>query len=179
MRAFNYNIKLIRVLSGKNQKEFADLIKSKESNIKTWETTKSVPRNHLIYRRIAEIAGVGVDDIKNKKLEEKDISLKVEIVEDNTPLITPKQYIQELQDDKKRLIASEQNIMSQLVANSTAMMQLLNVLQRHDQAFHETILKSLSRIEGGNIDLVLEAHKYEAALQMKDSKQDSNVGSGK
>lgn len=178
MRAFNYNIKLIRVLSGKNQKEFADLIKSKESNIKTWETTKSVPRDHLIYRRIADLAGVAVDDIKNKKLEEKDVKLKVEIVEDDLPLITPRNYIKELQDDKQRLITSEQTILGQLVANSTAMMQILTVLQRHDQAFHETILKSLSRIEGGNIDLVLEAHKYEAELQVRDSLQGSNVKSG-
>lgn len=179
MRAFNYNIKLIRSLTGKNQKDFASLIKSKESNIKTWETTKSVPRNQIIYRRIAELASVAVEDIKTKKLEEKDINIKVEIVEDETPLITPKNYIRELQEDKRRLISNEDKILGQLVANSTAMMQILTVLQRHDQAFHETILKSLSRIEGGNIDLVLVAHSYEAELQIQDSLKGSNVESGK
>ena len=92
MRAFNYNIKLIRSLTGKNQKDFARLIKSKESNIKTWEPTKSAPRNQIIYSRIAELASVAVEDVKTKKLEEKDINIKVEIVEDESPLIIPKNY---------------------------------------------------------------------------------------
>lgn len=86
--------------------------------------------------------------------------------------ITLKDYIEELQIDKKKL----QNTID---ANLTAMMQILTVLQRHDQAFHETILKSLSRLEGDNIDLVLEARRFEAELQIQDSLQGSNAQVGK
>lgn len=179
MNAFNHNIKLIRGLTNKNQKDFATLIKTKESNVKTWETTKSLPRAQAIYRRIADLAGIQVDDIKSKKLKEGDIKIKVEIVEDDGPLISPRGYIKELQEDKRLTALREEKILGQIVANSTAMMTLLTVLQRHDQAFHETILKSLTRIEGGNTDLVLEAHSYEAALQVQDSLKGSNVESSK
>lgn len=166
-------------MSEKNQKDFATLIKTKESNIKTWETTKSIPRSQAIYKRIAGLAGVKVEDIKNKILNEEDIKLKVEIVEDDGPVISPRGYIKELQEDKRLATLREERILGQLVANSTAMMQMLAVLQRHNQAFHETILKSLTRIEDGNTDLVLEARSYEAALQVQDSLKGSNVESGK
>ena len=86
--------------------------------------------------------------------------------------ITVKDIIEDLKIDKKKL----QNTID---ANLTAMMQILTVLQRHDQAFHETILKSLGRIEGGNIDLVLEARRFEAELQIQDSLQGSNAQAGK
>lgn len=81
MSAFNHNIKLIRALTKKKQPEFAELIKSNKSNVKTWETTETLPTDILIYTRLAEIAGVTVNDIKNKPLTEKDINLKVEKVE--------------------------------------------------------------------------------------------------
>lgn len=169
MRAFNHNIKLIRSLTGKNQDEFARLIRSKTSNIKTWETTKSLPRNHIIYKKIAELAGVSIEQIKNKTLEEKDIKLQVEKVENDTTIITPKRYIKMLEDDKLRAIQREDNIMKQLVANSAAMMHMLTSLYRHDQVFHETILRSLGRLEGDNKDLVLEARSFEAQQQVQDS----------
>jgi hypothetical protein len=86
--------------------------------------------------------------------------------------ITVKDYVEDLRMDKKKL----QNTID---ANLTAMMQILTVLQRHDQAFHETILKSLGRIEGGNIDLILEARKFEAELQIQDSLQGSKAQAGK
>jgi hypothetical protein len=86
--------------------------------------------------------------------------------------ITVNDYVEDLRMDKKKL----QNTID---ANLTAMMQILTVLQRHDQAFHETILKSLGRIEGGNIDLVLEARRFEAELQIQDSLQGNNAKVGK
>lgn len=175
MSAFNYNIKLIRSLTEKNQKDFATLIKSKESNIKTWETTKSLPRQQAIYRRIADIAGVTIDDIKNKKLEEKDIDLKVEIVEKDNCKLSTREVIDDLREDKRRANFREDTILSQLVINSTAMMNMLTALQRHDQVFHETILRSLSRIEGSNTDLILEARKIEAEQQVQDSLKGSKA----
>jgi len=82
MNAFNHNIKLIRALTKKKQPEFARLIKSNTSNIKTWETTETLPTDVLIYSRLAELAGVSENDLKTKKLSEKDIILNVEKVDE-------------------------------------------------------------------------------------------------
>lgn len=92
--------------------------------------------------------------------------------------ITVQDYIDGLKEDKKKAFEREDKIMNQLASNLTAMMQLLTSLQRHDQVFHETILRSLGRLEGGNTDLVLEARSTEAAKQVQDSLQGSNVESG-
>jgi len=85
--------------------------------------------------------------------------------------MTLEDYIEDLKADKREL----QQIIK---LNLTGLMTVLASLQRHDQAFHETILRSLSRIEGGNKDLVLEAHSYEAEMQIQDSLQGSSVKSG-
>lgn len=82
MSAFNRNIRLIRALTGLKQPEFAELIKSNKSNIKTWETTETLPTDVLIYTRLADLAGVPVSDLKNKILTEKEITLKVEKVDE-------------------------------------------------------------------------------------------------
>lgn len=86
--------------------------------------------------------------------------------------ITLKEYINDLREDKKSLQRT-------IDTNLAAMMQLLAALSRHDRAFHETILKSLGRLEGDNVDLVGEARSYEAAMQIQDSLQGSNVEAGK
>jgi len=92
--------------------------------------------------------------------------------------LSPMDYINDLKEDKKQAKIREDKIMNQLAANLTAMMQMLSALQRHDQAFHETILRSLSRIEGGNVDLVLEAHSSEADQQVRAALQGSTLKSG-
>ena len=66
------NIKLIRGLLGKTQKEFADLIGVKLSNLKTYETSDIMPKVQVL-KRIAEIAGVSMDEVVNKELNEADI----------------------------------------------------------------------------------------------------------
>jgi hypothetical protein len=81
MSAFKDNIKLIRALTGKKQPAFARLIKSNTSNVKTWETTETLPTDPLIYTRLAGIAGVTVHDLKNKTLSENEINIKVDKVD--------------------------------------------------------------------------------------------------
>jgi transcriptional regulator with XRE-family HTH domain len=179
MNAFRHNIKLIRSLTKKTQPAFAELIKTNVSNIKTWENTDSLPTDVMIYETLADISGVAAKDLKSRELKKEEIKVKVEKVDDNSYRVSNREVIEDLRDDKKRSTIREDKILSQLVANSTAMMQILTVLQRHDQAFHETILKSLSRVEGGNTDLVLEARRYEAELQIQDSLQGSNAKVGK
>jgi hypothetical protein len=70
--------------------------------------------------------------------------------------------LDELKADKIKL----QNTID---TNLTAMMQLLSALSRHDRAFHDTILRSLARLEGKKeVDLVAEARSFEAAKQIEE-----------
>jgi plasmid maintenance system antidote protein VapI len=83
--------------------------------------------------------------------------------------IHPIDYINELREDKKRL----QNTID---TNLTALMQLLSALSRHDRAFHDTILKSLARLEGKKeVDLVAEARSSEAAKQIEEMTRSNNT----
>lgn len=77
--------------------------------------------------------------------------------------------IEELQIDKKKL----QNTID---VNLTAMMQLLGALSRHDRAFHDTMLRSLARLEGKQeVDLIAEARSSEAAKQVEEMTGSSNA----
>ena len=71
----NRNIKLIRELSGKKQSEFAELIKTNLSNLKTYENSDVRPKANVI-AAISDLTGVTVDDLDNKKLTHKDICFK-------------------------------------------------------------------------------------------------------
>lgn len=77
MLHLSQNIKLIRGLAGKTQPEFAKIIGENLSNLKTYENTSTKPKLH-VQKRIAEIAGVTVKDLREKDLSEKDIKLKDE-----------------------------------------------------------------------------------------------------
>lgn len=59
----------------KTQPEFAKMIGENVSNLKTYERTGTLPKVH-IRKRIAEIAGVTVDDLLKKDLTEMDIKIK-------------------------------------------------------------------------------------------------------
>lgn len=77
MLHLSQNIKLIRGLMNKTQPEFAKLIDENVSNLKTYERTGILPKVH-IRKRIAELAGVSVNDLLGKDLSEKDITLRVD-----------------------------------------------------------------------------------------------------
>lgn len=83
MSAFKHNLKLIRSLTKKTQKEFAELIKSNESNIKTWENKKkkTLPVDAMIYETIAEIAGISVEMLTTQTLGRNEININVEKVD--------------------------------------------------------------------------------------------------
>jgi transcriptional regulator with XRE-family HTH domain len=76
MMHFARNIKLIRELSGLTQVEFATVLGTNKSNIKTYETTE-VEAKGLIRRRLAKLAGVPVHYLSEKELTEKDIRLAI------------------------------------------------------------------------------------------------------
>lgn len=73
----NDNIKLIRELSGKTQADFAELIKTNVSNLKTYENTNVKPKAYLILN-ISKYAGISSEDLENKKLKPEDINLEDE-----------------------------------------------------------------------------------------------------
>lgn len=76
--------------------------------------------------------------------------------------------IDDLKTDKAKLQKT-------IDTNLSAMMQLLSALSRHDRAFHDTILRSLARLEGKKeVDLVAEARSSEAARQIEEMKGYSN-----
>jgi transcriptional regulator with XRE-family HTH domain len=73
----NDNIKLIRELSGKTQVEFAELIKTNVSNLKTYENTNVKPKAYIVLN-VSKFAGLSSDDLENKKLAPEDINLEGE-----------------------------------------------------------------------------------------------------
>lgn len=73
----NSNIKLIRELSGKKQDDFAKLIKTNLSNLKTYENTDVKPKA-IVLAAIAKFAGISIEDLKNKVLVPEDLTLQVD-----------------------------------------------------------------------------------------------------
>lgn len=73
----NSNIKLIRELSGKKQDEFAKLIKTNLSNLKTYENTGVKPKANIL-AAIAKFAGISIEDLRSKALRPEDITIQVE-----------------------------------------------------------------------------------------------------
>ena len=57
----NKNIKLVRELSSKTQPEFAEIIGTNLSNLKTYETTNVKPKGNIL-ARVADIASISVED---------------------------------------------------------------------------------------------------------------------
>lgn len=76
MLQLNINIKTIRELSGLKQEQFAKLIKTKLSNLKTYETTDVKPKQNIL-ASIADIAGVTVEQLKTAQLTHKEIAIKL------------------------------------------------------------------------------------------------------
>lgn len=70
----NDNIKLIRELSGLTQAQFAKLIKTNLSNLKTYENTNVKPKAFVTFN-VSLIAGVPIEDMENKKLKAGDIKI--------------------------------------------------------------------------------------------------------
>jgi transcriptional regulator with XRE-family HTH domain len=74
MLQLNNNIKLIRELSGLKQKDFARLIKTNLSNLKTYENSSVRPKANVL-AAICDYAGITQDDLENKALTHKEINI--------------------------------------------------------------------------------------------------------
>ena len=114
-----------------------------------------------------------INFIELKTASGKHIQVKpegqTELVLLNAFLEERNKVIEDLQTDKKKL----QNTID---TNLTAMMQLLGALSRHDRAFHDTMLRSLARLEGKQeVDLIAEARSSEAVKQVEEMTGNNNA----
>lgn len=153
---------------GKSKTYIASELKVTEKTIENYMRGKREPDATTLVK-LSKLLGFELNEISEQTVPDPPVVNEDQVEYSRLlPLgnlkMTVKDYVEDLRKDKEKL----QNTID---ANLTAMMQILTVLQRHDRVFHETILKSLSRIEGGNIDLVLEARKSEAEQQIQDSLQ--------
>jgi hypothetical protein len=109
---------------------------------------------------------------KKYKISEKSDSRGTKTVIDtnvilNGATVSLQEYIDELRRDKALLNR-------QIETNLTALMQLLTALSHHDRAWHETILRSLERLEKKKPDqLIVEARMSEAAKTLEVLNMDS------
>lgn len=71
------NIRLIRVLAGKTQDEFADLLgePATKDMIYTYERGMVKKPNKIILQRISNIASITLDQLMNKPLSEEEVNV--------------------------------------------------------------------------------------------------------
>lgn len=151
MKQIHELIKSERVKANLSEEEMATRLKINRSTYQYWE--KSTPSIDKI-KRIAKALGKNenyffiTDDEKSVNQQQKE---EVTDVIPGEASVTVQQYLDELRFDKKEL----QEIVR---VNLTAIAKMLASLSKHDQAYHETMLRSLARLENRNeSDLVLEA----------------------
>lgn len=94
----NVNIKLIRELSGKKQPEFADIIGTNLSNLKTYETTDVRPKANIL-AKIADYAGITVEKLEEHRLTHKDIIFNQVKSKKDIKVTSRETYGLELNDD--------------------------------------------------------------------------------
>ena len=68
------NIKYIRLLAGKTQTEFGELIGCSKDSVYTYEKGKATP-DELILSKISKIAGVTIEDLLHKDLSKREIKV--------------------------------------------------------------------------------------------------------
>ncbi len=136
-----------------------------QGNVSNMLNGKKTISDNFFTRFLEKFPSVGINE---NRADSNDLNQPLV----STGKITLEDYINELREDKKRMEKT-------IDINLNVIAQLLNSIARHDQAYHETILRSLERIEGSNTDLVLQAHKRDAELQIQDSLKGSPAQVGR
>lgn len=145
----NKNIKLIRELSGKKQGEFAKIVKTNLSNLKTYENTQVKPKANVL-AAIADYAGVSVDDLLTKKLTHKDVTFdrdEVEIVEN---------------DSQAGPVSTVNEKLHQYISKGTDKDKYVDLLER-DRSFFESSLKDNLNLITANLTELLRSQRYDRA----------------
>lgn len=117
-------------------------------------------------RKVDELLGTKLYEIIYDTLVPHETNPEEEIFLNGPIKITAQEYVDALKKDKEDL----QEIVK---VNLTALTQMLSSLVRHDQAYHETILRALARIEKleQTEALVLEAGTLEAERFLEEQKK--------
>ena len=68
------NIRWIRLLAGLGQAEFAERIGTNPKNISAYEV-RNIRPNELVLAKIANIAGVGIEEITNQDITNRQVSV--------------------------------------------------------------------------------------------------------
>lgn len=169
----NDNIKLIRELSGKTQAQFAELIKTNLSNLKTYENTDVMPKAYLILN-ISKLAGVSTDDLENKELAHEDVRFNKQylspenIIDESSPayiagqLAMAERLIAKLEEsneeakaDKNKLfeaLAETRQTINELLKPMVASLKeippVLDVIVRNSNEHDKEIMKALDHLVG-------------------------------
>jgi len=91
-------------------------------------------------------------------------------------LIDAGEYIDELKRDKRMLESLVKDNQDVIRFNLSSLQALLRTIFRHDLSYHQTMLRSLARIEKKNDadTLIVEADKAEAALLVEEMKHEDH-----
>lgn len=73
-KIFSKNLRYLRIKSGRTQDELAEILNTTRANITAWEIAKSSPNMFGIYKTIATLFNVTVDDLFFTDLTLKDLS---------------------------------------------------------------------------------------------------------
>lgn len=144
----NTNIKLIRELSGKKQTEFASLIGTKLSNLKTYETTDVRPKANIL-ARIADIAGVSVKDLEERQLTHRNININIDKSKKNNKVVSRENIYNIAQDEA-------------LINSGTDQEKYIRILER-DRLFFETTMRENLNLLAANLTELLRSQRYDRA----------------
>lgn len=72
---FSKNLKYLRTKSGRTQDELAEILQTTRANITSWEIAKSAPKLFGVYKSIAELFNVSVDDLFFTDLKVKELEI--------------------------------------------------------------------------------------------------------
>lgn len=72
---FSKNLKYLRTKSGRTQDELAEILQTTRANITSWEIAKSAPKLFGVYKSIAELFNVSVDDLFFTDLKVMDLEI--------------------------------------------------------------------------------------------------------
>lgn len=154
MLQINKNIKLIRELSGKKQEDFAKLIKTNLSNLKTYENSSVRPKANVI-AAICDFAGITTEELENKALTHKDVHLEVDIVDkrklnnsNGQPDLST--LLSQLMQKQNQLMEMQNKILSDTKQDLIEKVKEIHINSKDTISYLQTILR-MTRADDGVI----------------------------
>ncbi len=162
---------LIKILGIKNPTTISEILGERQNiHQPEWEKFKA----HFNISELDSDISVSHGTLPQKNNSQQDHS-KEEIFLNGPIKVTAQEYVDALKSDKERLEESNKKLQDVIAVNLEAMQLMLDSLRRHDQSFHETMLRSLARLEKKKPEdsLIVEAHTRNVALQLEEQGSDT------